>query len=200
MFLNKNKTKRFLKKSIAMTVGVIVMLFFIAVPSSCKNSKKDVITAFSDRSSMSKMKSTNVETLVSDSGMVKYKMEAGEWEIFDKSPRPYWSFEKGIHLERFDSLMNVDAYIDADTAYYYEKDKLWELRSNVKIENVKGETFTTDLLFWDQVKEKVYSDVFIKIHKEDQIWTGYGFESDQNLEVYDIRRTSGIMYLDNVDK
>ena len=178
---------------------VIVMFVFIAL-TRLNKVKVEVEVDQIDRVDLPRMKSLGVETLVSDSGMIRYKMTAGEWEIDDKKKPSFWSFEKGIHLERFDSLLNVDAYIDADTAYYFDKDKLWELRSNVKIENAKGERFTTSILFWNQVTEKVYSDEFITIKKGDQLLSGYGFESDQKFENYDIRKTSGIIYLDDTDK
>ncbi len=182
-----------------MAIMVIVMFVFIAL-TRLNKVKVEVEVDQIDRVDLPRMKSLGVETLVSDSGMIRYKMTAGEWEIYDKKKPSFWSFEKGIHLERFDSLLNVDAYIDADTAYYFDKDKLWELRSNVKIENAKGERFTTSILFWNQVTEKVYSDEFITIKKGDQLLSGYGFESDQKFENYDIRKTSGIIYLDDTDK
>ena len=40
--------------------------------------------------------------------------------MIKKNP-PYWAFEKGVYLEKFDSLFHIDASIKADTAYYYEK-------------------------------------------------------------------------------
>lgn len=196
---DKQNINNFLKRSITVTFSVVILLLFIALPSSCKKKDKPV-QAITDRQNLPTMSSTGVVTLVSDSGMIRYKMVAGEWTIFDKKTPSYWAFENGIHLERFDSLTNVDAYIDADTAYYYDKDKLWELRSNVKIENVKGEKFTTNLLFWNQVTEKIYSDAFITIYSGDQVLSGYGFESDQRFEDYDIKRTSGVFYIENKEE
>jgi len=34
--------------------------------------------------------------------------------------------------------------------------------SNVHIQNLKGEKFDTDLLYWDQNKHTIYSDRFIR--------------------------------------
>lgn len=87
--------------------------------------------------------------------------------MIKKNP-PYWAFEKGVYLEKFDSLFHIDASIKADTAYYYEKKKLWELRSNVHIRSQRGDKFDTDLLFWDEKQERVYSDKFIRIEQEDK--------------------------------
>ena len=99
-------------------------------------------------------------------------------------------------MEQFDSLMQIDASIKADTAYYYEKEKLWELRSNVFIQNRKGEKFDTQQLFWNQKTEKVYSDKYIRIEQTENIITGYGFESNQQLTQYVIHNSGGIFPVD----
>ena len=143
------------------------------------------------------MKSLGVTTLISDSGITRYKIITEEWNIFDKKNPPYWAFEKGVYLEKFDTLLRIDANIKADTAYYYEKKKLWELRSNVNIQNLKGDKFETDLLFWDEKKKEIYSDRFIRIEQEDKTITGYGFESNQELTEYQIRNTTGIFTVED---
>jgi len=76
-------------------------------------------------------------------------------------------------------------------------DKIWKLVRNVEIENVKGERFETDLLFWNQVTEKVYSDEFIRIDQPDRIITGYGFESNQQMTNYRILNVQGIFYVED---
>lgn len=94
----------------------------------------------------------------------------------------------------------MDASIKADTAYYYEKQKLWELRSNVSIKNRKGEKFDTELLFWNQNTQKVYSDKYIRIEQEDKIITGYGFESNQQLTQYIIHNSGGVFPINEAPK
>lgn len=105
--------------------------------------------------------------------------------------------KKEFILEKFDSLFHIDASIKADTAYYYEKKKLWELRSNVHIRSQRGDKFDTDLLFWDEKQERVYSDKFIRIEQEDKIITGYGFESNQQMTEYQIYNNTGIFTVED---
>ena len=109
----------------------------------------------------------------------------------------YWAFEKGVYLEKFDTLFHIDASIKADTAYYYEKKKLWELKGNVQILSQRGDKFQTELLFWDEKKEKVYSDKYIQIEQEDKIIRGYGFESNQDLTEYEIKNSTGIFTVED---
>jgi LPS export ABC transporter protein LptC len=175
------------------------MLFFFVLSLSCAGDKKELAAAVENRDSMPVMRTINVETLISDSGVIRYRMKTKEWLIFDRLKPSRWSFEKGIYLEQFDSVHKVEASIKADTAYYYDKQRLWELRGHVDIHNRKGEKFNTELLFWNQSTEKVYSDKFIRIEQPDRIITGHGFDSNQQMTVYTIREMEGIFYVDEED-
>ena len=167
--------------SITIAFGAVVMLLLF---SACSGRHKDLGNAITERDSLPVMDTKGVMTLISDSGVTRYRINTEEWLVFDRKNPPYWAFEKGIYLEKFDSIFNVDASIQADTAYYYEKQKLWKLMSNVHIQNLKGEKFDTDLLYWDQNKHRVYSDQRIRIEQPDQIIYAIGFESDEQLNKY----------------
>lgn len=160
--------------------------------TACSSGKKKLAEAILERDSLPGLKTLGVTTLVSDSGITRYRVTTEEWLIFDKKVPPYWAFEKGVYLEKFDSLLRIDANIKADTAYYYEPKKLWELRGHVSVRSLKGEKFDTQQLFWDQNTQQVYSDKFIRIEQQDKIITGYGFESNQQMTKYVIRNTEGI--------
>ena len=180
--------------SITIVLGAMVMLLLF---SSCSGKKKELGDAITERDSMAVMDTRGVTTLVSDSGVTRYRINTEEWLVFDRKNPPYWAFEKGVYLEKFDSLFHIDASIKADTAYYYEKKKLWELRSNVHIRSQRGDKFDTDLLFWDEKQERVYSDKFIRIEQEDKIITGYGFESNQQMTEYQIYNNTGIFTVED---
>ena len=183
--------------SISIVLGAIVMLLLF---SSCGGKKKELGEAITERDSLPSMATLGVVTYISDSGVTRYRMEAEEWLMYDRKRPSYWAFEKGVYLEQFDSLFNVDASIKADTAYFYDKQKLWKLMGNVDIKNRKGERFNTELLYWNQATEKVYSDRFIRIEQPDRIITGYGFDSNQQMTIYQIRNMGGIFYVDEEEQ
>lgn len=174
------------------TVVVWTTVMFVLFPA-CSGDNKNLAEAITERDSLPTMKTLGVTTLISDSGITRYKIITEEWEIYDKKNPPYWAFEKGVYLEKFDSLFHIDASIKADTAYYYEKKKLWELRSNVHIRNLQGDKFDTQHLFWDEAKEQIYSDKPIRIEQADKsIINGqYGFKSNQQLTEYEIYNSGG---------
>lgn len=171
---------------------VVMLLLFL----SCGGGKKNMGDAITERDSLPIMSTMGVLTYVSDSGITKYKIEAEEWLVFDKKKPSYWSFEKGVYLEKFDTIFQIEASIKSDTAYYYDKDKLWKLIGNVEIHSLKGERFDTELLFWDQNSGKVYSDKRIRIDQIDRIIIGQGFESNQQMTDYKIHNMEGIFYID----
>ena len=178
------------------TAAVLAAVMFVLFPS-CSGKGKNLAEAVAENDTLPSMTSLGVTTLISDSGITRYKIVAEEWAIHDKRNPPYWAFEKGVYLEKFDTLFHIDASIKADTAYYYEKKKLWELRGNVLIRSQRGDKFETEQLYWDERKEKVYSDKYIRIEQEDKAITGYGFESNQALTEYEIKNTTGVFTIED---
>ena len=171
-------------------IAVVVPLFVI----SCKGTEGEYGT-IDNRDSLAVMSTYGVNTVISDSGRISYRVEAEEWLIFDRRKPPFWAFEKGVYLEKFDDSLRVEATIVCDTAYYYSEEKLWKLIGNVDIRNPKNERFFTDIMYWDQEKEEIYSDAYIKIEQEDQTTEGIGFSSNQNMTRWEIKNTKGIYAL-----
>ena len=178
-------------KNICTTIAfpAIVVLFSLL---SCSDEKKSVAAPIEEPDSIPYLSTYGVTTLISDSGRISYRIDAEEWLVFDKRQPPYWAFEKGVYLEKYDNDLNVEATIKCDTAYYYSAQQLWKLIGNVDIRNQKNERFYTDLMYWDQENEKIYSDAYIKIEQEDQVTEGVGFSSNQSMTLWEIKNTKGI--------
>ncbi|MCM1519592.1 MAG: LPS export ABC transporter periplasmic protein LptC [Lachnoclostridium sp.] len=138
------------------------------------------------------MQTRNVETLISDSGITRFRITAPVWFVYDEAAEPTWKFPESLLLERFDDKMNVEATVSSDSATYLKNRQIWRLDGNVVIRNTAGERFLTEQLFWDQRLHKVYSDSFIHIERTDKTLEGYGFTSNEQLTRYTINRVSGI--------
>ncbi len=178
--------------SITTTTSVVVMLLlFSVVLFSRKPEVKEVVEVSSDPEKSYTMKATQVNTLISDSGITRYRVKAKEWLVFGNAKEPHSYFPEGIYVEKFDTTFHTEASIKADTAYYFDKKGLWRLIGNVEVESLQGERFNTSELFWDQKAEKVYSDKYIRIQQKEQIITGIGFESNQNMTRYRIFNSQG---------
>ncbi|MDR1455851.1 MAG: LPS export ABC transporter periplasmic protein LptC [Tannerella sp.] len=177
------------RQHIAILSGAIAMSLLICF-ASCEQKKKDMVDIVFDREQTYTMRSTDVSMLISDSGVTRYRIETKEWLVFEEASEPYQYFPEKVHVEKFDTLFQPEARIDADTAYFFTKKKLWKLVGNVEVENLQGERFETSLMYWDQNAEKIYSDQYIRITKGAFVNTGIGFESNQQLTRYRIFRPS----------
>lgn len=170
----------------------IAATFLVAAICLLSCSTKEETVPPIDRKTRATLHAKDVKTLVSDSGIVRYRVYAKEWLVFDKAEEPNWDFPQGIILERFNPQMEVDAEINSKYANYLTDKKLWNLKDSVNATNLDGEHFECDQLFWDEKEERIYSNGKIKITKKDRIIYGKGFESNQTLTKYTIRKPEGI--------
>lgn len=169
---------------------MVVVLFLLF---SCHSTVPQQTDPVLNRSEMPRLHSRDVTTVISDSGITRYRINTPQWDIYDRSAQPYWEFPYGVHFERFDEQLVVDANIHCEYARFLENEQLWELRGNVRATNIQGELFETEQLFWNQKTEKIYSDSLIKITQENYIIIGMGFESNQEMTKYQVKQSQGVI-------
>ena len=134
-------------------------------------------------------------TTYTDSGKLELVFSAPIMERYEKTEDPYSEFKSGIKVEFHDGHSQPVASVTSKYAIYHENKKLWELQDSVVAINEAGEKLETELLFWDQNKELIYTDRFVKITTEDQIVQGYGLESDPRLSRRRIKNLSATIYI-----
>ena len=157
-----------------------------------KGDVKHRAEAVKDRKAIPVLVGKDVTTLISDSGVTRYRIKTHTWLVYDKADTPYWEFPDGIYLEKFNLNLEADATVEADYAHYNEPAQRWMLRGNVKAMNLQGEQFDTPLLFWDQRTESVYSDSTIVITRDASVIVGVGFRSNQEMTKYTILKPKGV--------
>ena len=104
------------------------MLIFCT--SSCSNDDENFATPFNEGDTIPTLTTYGVSTLISDSGVIRYKMVTEKWDIYTQTNPTKWVFLKGLYLEKFDEKLHVDASIQADTAYYYDKKSIIQGRTD----------------------------------------------------------------------
>ncbi len=173
-------------------LGAIAFVVVALLWGGCSRPKNEVVDSVDDVAEIPTLRTLDVETLISDSGVIRYRIKAPEWLVYEKAAEPYWHFPRKLYVEKFDSLLNPEALIQSDTAIYYNKLQLWRLDKNVRIENQEGDIFLTEQIFWDQRKREIYSDSFIRIETPNQVIEGHGFTSNEQMTRYTIHKTSGL--------
>lgn len=174
---------------------------------ACGNESERLHTdAVHDRAGMPVLDTHDVVTLISDSGVTRYRITTDRWMIFDKDSPAHWLFPEGIYLEKFspdttasDSSTGfyVDASLQADSAYYDSDAQVWTLVGNVHALNLEGEQFDSPWLRWEQKTESITSDSSITITKAKTIIRGIGFRSNQEMTHYTILRPTGVIPIED---
>jgi len=197
--LNSSRTEGFqvLKKKIfSLPFGKGWGWAFLFFLSSCQTDIQTInqITSIKNLPSES-MK--DAEIMYSDSGNVKMKL-TGE-QLDRHVDKEYIEFPKGMKILFYDDSMKVSSQLKADYGIRYEKEGKMEAKRNVEVVNVKGEKLNTEHLIWDETKDKIYTEAFVKITTDDEVMYGDGLESNRDFTKYKIKNIKGTINLNDAD-
>ena len=167
------------------------MLGLLLLASCGEEATEHTAPAIYPRDSVSMMTSYGVNTLISDSGVIKYRIVTERWDVNTIRQPNRWEFMKGVFFEQFDEQFHVQAYIQADTAWYYDKLKLWKLRGRVRIRNNNGLVYRSEELYWDGLRHELYSNVFSRVVTPERTLQGTYFRSDERMSRYTVSNSKG---------
>ena len=134
---------------------IVLTLTLVAVITACKDDSTTMVSHATDPELVPTMTTTDVQTVISDSGHTRYRIAAPLWNMFEEAKAPHWTFPKGVTCEELDNAFNMLTSIRCDSAYFDKVKSLWTLTGNVRMTNVNGDVVLTDELIWDQAKHHV---------------------------------------------
>ena len=180
-----------LRKTIFAAMLIPTMLLASLSLAGCQEQVEHTAGAIHARDSVAMMTSYGVNTLISDSGVIKYRIVTERWEVNTNRNPSRWIFDKGILLEQFDEKFHINSYIQCDTAYYFDQQKVWKLYGRVRILTKDGLRFTSEQLTWDENKHEISSNVFSKLVTPERTLQGSHFWSDEKMTRYYVSNTKG---------
>lgn len=168
-------------------VGLVIFSILV----SCKNDIEtiNIVTA---KSSLPNETGKNVEIIYSDSARLKVKLTGPVIEHYSKDTA-YVVFPKGMHVLFYDDSAKVKTELTARYGVRYEGLGRMEAKNDVVLVNEKGEKLNTEKLIWDEQKQLIYTDAFVKITRADEIMYGDGLESNQDFTRYKIKNIKGTL-------
>ena len=180
---------------------VAALLTMLAVPLSCTNDAPPMGNTVTGRDSLPVMTTYGVSKLITDSGVVRYKIITEEWRIYDKTTPPRWEFPKGLFLERYDNKFKVDLRFAADSAWLYNQN-VWKLRGNVVIDDKTSQShLRTQELYWNMQTGEMASNVHTILKQPQQEIEGTWFRATMqngHPTQYHIRQSRGFMPMGDV--
>lgn len=169
------------------------ILFFFIFFCSCSNtpeSIKDFITL--EKSAVETI--TEAEILHTENGILKVKINSNKIERFhDKEPQIVLT--NGIEIFFYSDKAEIKSTLTADRAELDKKNKIMTASKNVVLTSVDNKKLETSVLFWDEKRNKIYtnSQVFVTTNKEQII--GDGFTSNTDFTNYSISNITGVINL-----
>ena len=188
-----------MKKQIFKYLKAATILWIVAafLFPSCTNNEEKIKEVTHQDSSVSVEKAENVEFSYTDSGRLKVIIKAPKTARYHLKEKPYTEMIEGVDAQFFDKNLEVESTLKSKYAKSFDKDKLVEVRNDVVVTNVKNEKLETEVLFWDQKKERIYTDKFVTITTAKQIITGTGLNANQNFTKWTLLKPSGNFIIEN---
>ncbi len=180
----------------AILLGIAALFFY-----SCSNDIEKV-KSFSSDETLPTADVTDIETMFTDSGKVLFYMKAPRVLRFETNDGNYAEFPEGVILIQYNQQKEITSSISANYAKQLLDKKKWEVRNNVIATNVRGDTLKTEHLYWDDAADRIYTDKYVKIIKEDNtVVSGEGLEANETLtKVRIVKPYDGTFYINLKDK
>ncbi len=172
---------------------LLLMVSFL----SCENSEQELQERFKKK--MSVDEASNIETYFSQAGKIKAKLSSIlMYRYQDTLPRV--EFPEKLHVDFYNDSLVIESVLDANYGRYVEgQNKMFLKDSVVVIQQFKQDTLRCEELWWDQNKQKFFTDKPIRITQADgTLIPGQGLEADQDFKSWKILKPErGLYYMGN---
>lgn len=184
-----NKRLNIVNKGIAaFLLGAAILVY------GCENNIEQ-IKAFVSDENLPLVEAENFETMLTDSGVIRYFLKAPRLLKFNLDGKEFVEFPDGMELIQYDANRKVISSLKSDYAKQFVKEQRWEAKNNVIATNLEGDTLKTEHLIWEEKDKQVYTDEFVEIVRADGIYTGIGLTADESLDNWRIKKLKGIVYV-----
>jgi LPS export ABC transporter protein LptC len=179
--MSRSSKYRFPVHAALFALAVIVVL-------SCEN-KIDLVPK-SELLTLPSLTAKDDTTVFTDSGKVQLRIIFPLLEQYNTGNSAYSEFRHGIRVFFHDGKKEPVGTVSSKYAKYTNSNQVWELRDSVIVTNENRDTLATEVLYWNQPKDLIYTDRFVKITNDYQVIQGFGFESDTHLQHRKIKKVS----------
>ncbi len=172
----------------------IVMAIAMTMFFSCRNSLKEVQKiGISENEPIGEAE--NINLVYTDSGKVKAILLSPKMLDYSNRTFPYSEFTDGVNLELYED--GKKSVVEADYAMVYDKTNLIDLQGNVKITTHNKDTLFAEQLYYDELKEWLFTNKPVSFRTGQDLIHGNGFDSNSKFTNAEVLEITGIITYDD---
>lgn len=171
---------------------ILILAIIILTVSACGDyARQNVAKMMQADTLIYTQEAFNVTINYTDSGILKARLSAPKLLGYKKDGNEIVKMPKGIVANFYNDSGKIESYLTAENGISYQTKKITEVTRNVIVQNNKGEKLNTEKLVWDQKRQIIYTDKFVRITTKNEILTGEGMESKQDFSNWHILKPRG---------
>ena len=168
---------------------ITVLCSLILFSFACEEKIKPTITSTGTSKDVPSQESWNAKIVFSDSGKISAILHAGHIAMFENKRETI--LDSNVRVDFYDEHEHHTSVLTAKRGKVNDVTHDFEAYENVVVVSDSGSTLKTEVLFWDNFRQKIHTDKFVDINSPTEHIQGVGLESDQNLKHYTIKRVTG---------
>ena len=173
----------------ARTAVVVLAVCAMLLSNGCEEKIKPSVLGGVSGAAFPSQESWNTTVTFTDSGIVKAILKSGHISAFEGTKQTL--LDSGVHVDFFDEHGVHSSVLTSHSGKVDENTNNLEAIGNVVVVSDSGVVVETEKLFWDNQRQLIHSDEFVKITSPKENLQGHGFESDQSLKNYKIFKVTG---------
>ena len=128
------------------------------------------------------------------SDFVVTETDAGrpEWTLYARQAAIYnprnMIVAHGVRIDFFDDQGKRTSTLTAREGEINQRQRDMVARGSVVLQTTEGTRMSTEELQFLNQRQRIVSDRFVRVERAGDVLTGYGFESDPNLEHFEFKR------------
>ncbi|NUO80320.1 LPS export ABC transporter periplasmic protein LptC [candidate division KSB1 bacterium] len=181
-------TRNFIKKNLWGKAFGILALYVLPACIGCQSAQEPAPSATNAEGP--DQEGWNSKVTVTSNGKIAAHVQYGHMEKYSKKHQT--QFDEGIAVDFYNTKGEHTSFLTAEKGLLFEDTNDVEAYENVVAKSDSGITLRSQRLKWLNRTQRIVTDDFVTITRPNgDMLHGQGFESDQNLKNWIIKKPSG---------
>lgn len=172
---------------------IFILLWLINMFIACNEKNKTIPKDFEEvRKKLPVQEGKNIRYHYTEQTLLKAVLEAPFFrEVLDTNRHSIVHFDSSFKIIFYNAEGKKESELTANRGMYHNRKGYAEARGNVIVVNEKNEKLETEKLFWYKSLDKLSTNAFVKITRQDEILFGDSLVSNTSFTNYKIYKLKG---------